>query len=64
MISYVHAQVEVAAQSIVRAVRTVCIAQSCAHVIAVTLPHSNGDQDFLSDYDGGGDDVVNDNDGE
>ena len=53
--SSVHAQVEVTAQSIVHVVRTVCIAQSCAHVIAMTIPHSIGDQDVLSDYDGDGD---------
>ena len=50
-ISPVHAQVEVAAQSIVRAVRTVCVAQSCAYVIAMKIPHSIGDQDVLFDYD-------------
>ena len=52
----VHAQVEVAAQSIVHAIITVCIAQSCAHVIAMEIPHSIGDQDVLSDYDGDDDD--------
>jgi len=55
-ISYVHAQIAVAAQSIVHAVRTICIAQSCAHVIAMTFPHSIGDQDVLYDYDGDDDD--------
>ena len=59
-ISSVYVQVEVAAQSIVHAVKTVCIAQSCAHVIAMKIPHSTGDQDVLSYYDGDGDDDDND----
>ena len=44
------------------AVKTVCIAQSCAHVIAMKTPHSVGDQDVQSEYDGDDDD--NDNDSE
>ena len=51
----IHAQVEVAAQSVVHAVRTVCIAQSCGHVIAIKIPHSIDNQDVLSDCDGDGD---------
>ena len=57
----VHAQVEVAAQSVVLAVRTVCIAQSYGHVIATTIQHSVGDQDVLFNYDVDGDDDCNDN---
>ena len=63
-ISSVYAQVEVTAQSSVHAVRTVCIEQSCAHVIAMDISHSIGDQDVLSDYDGDGNDDDNDNDSE
>jgi len=59
-ISSVYAQVEVAAQSIVHAVRTVCIALNCAHVIAMNNPHSMGDQDVRSNYDGDDDDDDND----
>ena len=55
-ISIVHAQVEVTAQSSIHAIRTVCIAQSCEHVIAMTIPHSIGDQDVLFDYNSDGDD--------
>ena len=40
--------------------RSVCI----AHVIAMTIPHSIGDQDVLSNYDGNGDDDDIDNDSE
>ena len=59
----VHAQVEVAAQSIiVLAVRTVCIAQSCAHVIAMEILYSICDGDVVSNYDADGDDDDNDND--
>ena len=36
----------IAAQSIVHALRTVCIAQSCAYVIAIQIQHSIGDHDF------------------
>ena len=61
-LSPVHTQVEVAAQSIVHAVRTVCIAQSCAYVIAMKSPYSIGVQDVLSDYDGDGDGNGDDND--
>ena len=59
-ISYVYAQIEVTAQVIAHAVRTVCIARSCAYVIAINISHSTGDQDVLSDYDGDCDDGVND----
>ena len=34
-VSSAHAQVEVAAQTTVHAVRTVCVPQSCAHVMAM-----------------------------
>ena len=34
-VSSAHAHVEVAAQTIVYAIITVCVAQSCAHVIAI-----------------------------
>ena len=61
-ISSDHVQVKVTAQSIVHAVRTVCIAQNCSHVTAMKIQHSISDQDILSDYDGDGDD--DDNDGE
>ena len=46
-ISYVHARVEFAAQSIVHQGGTVCIAQSCAYVIAMNISHSIGDQNFI-----------------
>ena len=39
-ISSIYAQIEVTAQSIVHAVRTACIAQSCAHIIAIEIPYS------------------------
>ena len=48
-------------QSIVHAVRTVCIAQICARVIAMQIPHSIGDQDALSGYHGDGDGDDSDN---
>ena len=54
-------QVEVTAQSIIHGVRSVCVAQCCAHVIAMKILNSIGDQDVLSDYD---DDDENDNDSE
>ena len=63
-ISSVYAQVDVAAQLIiiiVHAVRTVCIAQSCARVIAMNIPPSIGDQDILSDYGSEEDGDDNDN---
>ena len=43
-----------------RSEHAVCIEQSCAHVIAMKIPHSIGDLDVLSDYD----DDDNDNDNE
>ena len=60
----VHAHVEVAGQSVIHAVRTVCIAQSYGHIIAMKIPHSIGDQDVLSDSHCDGDDEGNDNDSE
>ena len=59
-IAHVHAKVDVAAQSIVHAARTVCIAQSCAYVIAMKIPHSVGEQDVVFDSDGDDDDDDND----
>ena len=63
-ISSIYAQVEVTVQSSVHAVRTVCISQSCAHVIAMQISHSIGDQDVLYDYDDDGDADDDDNDSE
>jgi len=47
----IYAQVDVAGQSIVQAVRTVCIAHSCVHVMIMTIPHLIGDQYVLPDDD-------------
>ena len=62
LIGLCSSTVEVAAQSIIYAVRTVCIAKDFAHIITTKIPHSIGDQDVLSDYDGDADDDDNDND--
>ena len=55
-ITSVRAHEEVPAQLIIHAVRIVCIALSCAHVIAMKSPRSIGDQGVLSYYAGDDDD--------